>query len=84
MFRLFSFIVLFVFSYFIVSCSTFAPKHYSYIPPYSAADRSCIGKCLHAIKYCERICALKNSRSCQCVTSFNTCYMACGGQVIER
>lgn len=24
------------------------------------------------------------SKNCHCVTSFNTCYSACGGQVIER
>lgn len=59
-------------------------KNYTYIPPTSAADRSCVGKCMHAIKFCRRICELKQSRSCNCETSFNTCYSSCGGQVIER
>lgn len=59
-------------------------KEYTYLPPDSPADKRCIGKCMYARKYCQKICKLKNSRSCDCLTSFNTCYLACGGQVIEK
>lgn len=65
-------------------CHKVFQKEYYYVPPHSAADKKCISKCMTARKYCQRICELKNSRSCDCTTSFNTCYSACGGQVIER
>jgi hypothetical protein len=86
MLRLFPVISLLVFMCLLSGCHVLPSKQYSYVPPHSAADRSCVSKCMQAIKYCQRICTLKNksARSCSCVTSFNTCYMACGGQVVER
>lgn len=75
---------LFGFTSLFVGCQLTPPKQYRYIAP-STADRKCIGRCLHARKYCYQICALKgkSARSCDCATSFNTCYAACGGKVIE-
>ena len=69
------------------ACSTMMQKNekrYKYIPPQSRADKRCIGKCMHARKYCLQICELKKRKYCDCTTSFNTCYSACGGQVYER
>lgn len=68
----------------LMSCHTIPPKTYHYIAPHGKADRKCIGRCLFARKNCLRICELKNSLNCDCTTSFNTCYSACGGEVIEQ
>lgn len=66
-------------------CHSLLPKkEYSYVPPHVSADKKCIGRCMYGRKYCLRICKMKNKKNCDCVTSFNTCYSACGGQVIER
>jgi hypothetical protein len=65
-------------------CQTANKKEYIYLPPDSVADKQCIARCSSAKKHCYRICELKNSRSCNCIVSFNTCYSACGGQVVTK
>ncbi|MBX3708242.1 MAG: hypothetical protein KIT56_10545 [Gammaproteobacteria bacterium] len=82
--RVFLFLPILIIISILSSCSYLPKKEYVYIPPHSAADKKCINKCSYAKKYCQRICELKNSRSCDCTVSFNTCYLACGGQVIEK
>ncbi|VVC76735.1 hypothetical protein AQUSIP_20600 [Aquicella siphonis] len=84
MLRLYSIVSLLILIVLLSGCHKLFQKEYSYVPPHSAADKKCIAKCMYGRKYCQRICELKNSRSCDCTTSFNTCYSACGGQVIER
>lgn len=66
-------------------------KEYTYIPPTADAAKRCIAHCVQAKKYCTKICQLKKencryhcSRVCDCTPSFNTCYKACDGQVLER
>lgn len=74
-----------------------AEKQYSYVKPNNPSDRICALHCLHGKSFCEKISAIKNERclarygkgaSCykrsKCVTSFNTCYSACGGVVREK
>jgi hypothetical protein len=65
-------------------CTKVVPKEYDYYPPELAADKKCVDKCYYARKKCLQICVLKNKRYCNCTTSFNTCYSACGGQVVEK
>jgi len=65
-------------------CVKVIPKVYRYYPPESAADKKCVNTCYYARKKCLQICALKKNRLCDCTTSFNTCYSACGGQVVEH
>jgi hypothetical protein len=84
MLRLSSLLFLMVLVGTLSSCMLLPAKHYSYIQPSSAADKKCIGRCMYGKKYCLRISAMKNKKSNACVTSFNTCYSACDGQVIER
>src|SRR5579883_303610 len=84
MLRLLSIFSLLVLVGILSGCGSMYKKQYTYIPPQAAADKRCIGKCMHARSYCQKICLLKNKKSCDCTTSFNTCYSACGGQVIEK
>lgn len=69
---------------FLTGCFPVSEKHYTYVPPVSKADKKCVARCGYAKSNCQRICKLKNARSCKCVVSFNTCYSACGGEVKER
>lgn len=81
------------------SCEPIYETEYSYSPPTTKTNQICATRCLQAQAACERICALKNenclSRSqgfsankckkvCNCKVSYNTCYSACGGQVMEK
>lgn len=87
MLRFFSTICFFILIISLSGCHSLTftkQKEYFYIAPHSVADKRCVNKCVYARKYCLRICELKNSSNCDCATSFNTCYTACGGQVIER
>ena len=98
--RLFCLITVLVLSFFLVSCFTNYKVEYSYVPPTVKADRRCVAKCVYARNFCERICKMKQencrkrsalgdlssscNKSCNCVISFNTCYSACGGEVVEH
>lgn len=98
--RLFPVIVVLVLSFFLASCVKDYKVEYSYTPPTLKADRRCVAKCVYARNFCERICKMKQenclkrsalgslssscNKSCNCVTSFNTCYSACGGEVVEH
>lgn len=84
MHRFFSILIL-VLACLLSSCHMLKEKQYTYKPNIvSESDRICVSKCMQSIKYCQQICAMKRSRSCNCVTSFNTCYTACGGRVTMR
>lgn len=75
---------------FLAGCA--AERQYNYKAPVAAADKACVARCMQGKSSCMRICRLKyddcKARGgllckpvCSCVTSFNTCYSACGGQV---
>lgn len=68
----------------ITGCHPVPKKTFSYMPPQTASEVGCMNKCYYARKNCTNICVLKNKPYCDCVTSFNTCYSACGGYVIPR
>lgn len=78
------FFVLTAFVMLFSACVSMDQTNYTYVPPTLAADKTCVKRCLHAKNACQRICRMKNSKSCKCVVSFNTCYAACGGQVIAQ
>lgn len=84
MLRLLSAISFFILIVSLTGCHSAVKKEYAYAAPHSVTGKRCISKCIYARKYCLKICELKNSSDCDCDTSFNTCYRACGGQVVER
>jgi len=70
----------------LAGCGSFLKKEYTYIPPQNSIDKKCTSHCTSGKKHCESICRLKNlsGSACHCIPSFNTCYSACGGEVLER
>lgn len=82
--RIFSFFIIAILFGFLTGCGPIVKMQYTYTPPVAKADRKCVARCNYAKTSCQRICRLKNSRSCNCVVSFNTCYTACGGEVKEH
>lgn len=68
----------------LTGCIQVPERNYAYVSPQTRIDRQCTHKCAYARKSCLKICRLKHKRVCRCTVSYNTCYIACGGAVVER